>query len=68
MIVNILDPDIIVLGGGVSNLPHLYRDLPERMRPFVFGDVFATPIVPAKHGDSSGVFGAARLWDAAGEG
>lgn len=68
MIVNILDPDIIVLGGGVSNLPHLYRDLPERMRPFVFGDVFATPIVPAKHGDSSGVFGAARLWDAAGGG
>ncbi len=50
----------------MSNLPHLYRELPERMRPFVFGDVFTTPIVPAKHGDSSGVFGAARLWDADG--
>ncbi|MCX7683650.1 MAG: ROK family protein [Acetobacteraceae bacterium] len=65
MIVNILDPDIIVLGGGVSNLRHLYRDLPGLMRPWVFGDVFSTPVVPAKHGDSSGVFGAARLWDEA---
>lgn len=64
MIVNILDPDIIVLGGGVSNMRHLYRDLPALMRPWVFGDVFTTPVVQASHGDSSGVFGAARLWDA----
>ncbi|MFN6955018.1 MAG: ROK family protein [Acetobacteraceae bacterium] len=63
MIVNILDPDIIVLGGGASNMRHLYRDVPGLMRPWVFGDVFTTPVVQAKHGDSSGVFGAARLWD-----
>ena len=66
MIVNILDPDVIVLGGGVSNMQHLYRELPDLMRPWVFGDVFRTPVVQAAHGDSSGVFGAARLWDDAG--
>jgi fructokinase len=63
MVVNILDPDVIVLGGGASNMRHLYRDVPGLMRPWVFGDVFATPVVQARHGDSSGVFGAARLWD-----
>ena len=64
MIVNILDPDVIVLGGGLSNMAHLYRDVPPLMARHVFGDVARTPIVAAKHGDSSGVFGAARLWDA----
>lgn len=63
MIVNILDPDIIVLGGGASNMRHLYREVPGLMRPWVFGDVFRTQVVQARHGDSSGVFGAARLWD-----
>ena len=64
LIANILDPDVIVLGGGLSNMQHLYADLPGLMAPHVLGDVARTPIVQAKHGDSSGVFGAARLWDA----
>ncbi|MBR0662430.1 ROK family protein [Neoroseomonas oryzicola] len=64
MIANILDPDVIVLGGGLSNMQHLYAEVPPLMARHVFGDVARTPIVQAKHGDSSGVFGAARLWDA----
>lgn len=64
MITNILDPDVIVLGGGLSNMAHLYRDVPALMARHGFGDVARTPLVQAKHGDSSGVFGAARLWDA----
>jgi len=64
MIANILDPDVIVLGGGLSNMAHLYRDVPGLMARHGFGDVARTPVVQAKHGDSSGVFGAARLWDA----
>jgi len=63
LIANILDPDVIVLGGGLSNMQHLYADVPPLMARHVFGDVARTPIVQAKHGDSSGVFGAARLWD-----
>jgi len=63
LIANILDPDVIVLGGGLSNMRHLYADVPPLMARHVFGDVSRTPIVQAKHGDSSGVFGAARLWD-----
>ena len=65
MITNILDPDVIVLGGGLSNMAHLYRDVPGLMVRHGFGDVARTPVVQARHGDSSGVFGAARLWDAA---
>lgn len=65
MIVNILDPDVIVLGGGLSNMRHLYAEVPPLMARHVFGDVSRTPVVPARHGDSSGVFGAARLWDPA---
>ena len=61
---NLLDPDAIVLGGGVSNLPHLYEVLPELMRPYIFSDAFSPNIVRAKHGDSSGVRGAAWLWPA----
>jgi fructokinase len=61
-VTNLLDPDAIVLGGGLSNLPHLYTDLPGLMRPFVFSDSFNANIVQAKHGDSSGVRGAAWLW------
>ncbi len=59
---NILDPDAVVLGGGLSNLPHLYETLPGLMRPYIFSDVCAPRIVQAKHGDSSGVRGAAWLW------
>jgi fructokinase len=61
-VVNILDPDVIVLGGGMGNVARLYQDLPRLMPPFVFSDVFTTPIRPPVHGDSSGVRGAAWLW------
>lgn len=60
-VVNILDPDAIVLGGGLSNLGHLYQDLPDAMRGHVFSDSFATPIVKNELGDSAGVIGAAWL-------
>ncbi|MDE1897095.1 MAG: ROK family protein [Rhodospirillales bacterium] len=63
-ITNLLDPDCIVLGGGVSNMAHLYEQLPGLMRPYVFSDHVAPNIVKAKHGDSSGVRGAAWLWPA----
>ena len=62
VIVNILDPDVIVLGGGLSNMPHLYEAVPAAMKGYVFSDFVDTPIVRAKHGDSSGVRGAAWLW------
>ena len=61
-VVNLLDPDAIVLGGGLSNMPHLYDALPRLIPRHIFSDVFATPIRAARHGDSSGVLGAARLW------
>ena len=61
MVVNILDPDVIVLGGGISNLPFLYEQLPNTMQPWIFGGEFSTPIKAAMHGDSSGVRGAAWL-------
>jgi fructokinase len=61
-IINVLDPDVIVLGGGVSNIARLYRRVPPLLKPFVFSDSADTPIVPARHGDSSGVRGAAWLW------
>lgn len=61
-IVNVLDPDAIVLGGGVSNIGTLYDLVPSRLAPYVFSDVVTTPIVQATHGDSSGVRGAAWLW------
>jgi fructokinase len=61
---NLLDPDAIVLGGGLSNLPHLYKLLPGLMRPYIFSDVASPNILQAKHGDSSGVRGAAWLWPA----
>lgn len=59
---NLLDPEVIVLGGGLSNMPHLYNDLPGLMAPYVFSDHVGTKIVPPKHGDASGVRGAAWLW------
>ncbi len=61
-ITNIFDPDVIVLGGGLSNLPHLYSEVPELMTPYVFSDSFTARILPNTHGDSSGVRGAAWLW------
>jgi fructokinase len=63
MVVNILDPDVIVLAGGLSNMAHLYEAMPRLMPRHVFSDHAETPVLRARHGDSSGVFGAARLWD-----
>jgi fructokinase len=63
-VVDVLDPDVIVLGGGVSNLPHLYDDVPRLLSRRVFSDRVDTRLVRAKHGDSSGVRGAAWLWPA----
>jgi fructokinase len=62
-VINLLDPDVIVLGGGLSGLAGLYRNLPACCGPHVFSDDFRTRIVPPAHGDSSGVRGAAWLWD-----
>lgn len=62
MISNIVDPDVFVLGGGLSNVAELYVRLEEAMRPFIFCDRWQARIVPAQWGDSSGVRGAARLW------
>ena len=62
VIVDVLDPDVIVLGGGMSNVDELYDRLPAAIEPLVFSDVFETPIRRAVHGDSSGVRGAAWLW------
>ena len=61
-IINVLDPDVIVLGGGVSNIPRLYADVPAALPRYVFSDVIRTRIVRAAFGDSSGVRGAALLW------
>jgi len=61
-VVNILDPDVIVLGGGMSNVDRLYQTLPQLIKPWVFGGECETPIRKAIHGDSSGVRGAAWLW------
>ena len=61
-VINLLDPDAIVLGGGLSNMDHLYTELPRLIPRHVFSDVIATPILRNWHGDSSGVRGAAWLW------
>ena len=62
VIVDVLDPDVIVLGGGMSNVDELYERLPAAIEPLLFSDMFETPIRRAVHGDSSGVRGAAWLW------
>ncbi len=61
-VINILDPDVIVLGGGLSNLDRLYDRVPRLWQAHVFSDAVATRLVQARHGDSSGVRGAAWLW------
>lgn len=61
-VINVLDPDAIVLGGGMSQVPLLYREVPLLWTRYVFSDHVATPLLAAKHGDSSGVRGAAWLW------
>jgi fructokinase len=63
-VINLLDPDAIVLGGGLSNMEHLYQDIPRLLPRHVFSDVMTTPVLRNLHGDSSGVRGAAWLWPA----
>jgi predicted NBD/HSP70 family sugar kinase len=65
-VVNLLDPDVIVLGGGVSNLRRLYERVPALWHQFVFSDRVDTRLVPPRYGDASGVRGAAWLWDRSG--
>ena len=61
-VINLLDPDVIVMGGGASQISRIYKNVPALLREYVFGKEADTPLVPAKHGDSSGVRGAAWLW------
>lgn len=61
-VINILDPDTIVLGGGMSNVDYLYKRVPELWGEYIYSDHIATELVPPRHGDSSGVRGAAWLW------
>ncbi len=60
-VVNVLDPDVIVVGGGLSNVARFYQTVPPLMKPHIFGDKFNTRLVQNRHGDSSGVRGAAWL-------
>jgi predicted NBD/HSP70 family sugar kinase len=65
-VINVLDPDVIVLGGGMSNIERLYETVPRLWGEWVFaagsGETVRTRLVPPRHGDSSGVRGAAWLW------
>lgn len=61
-VINVVDPDVIVLGGGMSNLKHLYTRVPERWAEYVFSDRVDTRLVPPRHGPASGARGAAWLW------
>jgi fructokinase len=63
-VINVLDPDVIVLGGGLSHIESLYTQVPMIWGDFVFSDAVQTALVKARHGDSSGVRGAAWLWPA----
>jgi fructokinase len=65
-VINLLDPDVIVIGGGLSRVQRIYQNVPQRWAPWVFSDRIETRLVPAMHGDSSGVRGAAWLWPEAG--
>jgi len=65
-VINVLDPDVIVIGGGLSNIDAIYEQVPRLWTRWVFsagvGEVIRTRLVRARHGDSSGVRGAAWLW------
>ncbi len=63
-VINVIDPDVVVLGGGLSNIDRLYQNITAQWASYVFSDVVLTKLVKAKHGDSSGVRGAAWLWHA----
>jgi predicted NBD/HSP70 family sugar kinase len=62
-VINVLDPDVIVLGGGMSNVARLYTEVPRLWKRHVFSDHVNTRLAPPVHGDSSGVRGAAWLWE-----
>ena len=62
LVINIIDPEVVVLGGGLSNFDRLYTEVPKIWGNWIFSDQVRTKLVPAKHGDSSGVRGAAWLW------
>jgi fructokinase len=62
VVLNLLDPDVVVLGGGISRLTRLYESVPRLWQAWAFSDRIATPLRPPLHGDSSGVRGAAWLW------
>jgi fructokinase len=62
-VINILDPDVVVLGGGLSNIERLYTSVPRAWAPYIFSDRVDTRLVRATHGDASGVRGAAWLWN-----
>ncbi len=62
-VINVFDPHVIVLGGGLGNVRRLYREVPRLWGEYVFSDAVDTKLVPPKHGDSSGVRGAAWLWE-----
>jgi fructokinase len=61
-VINILDPDTVVLGGGLSNVASFYESVPQLWRQHIFSDSVQTRLLPAQFGDASGVRGAARLW------
>ena len=61
--VNILDPDVIVCGGGMSEIDDIYNEIPKRIISYIASNFFLTPIIKATHGSSSGVRGAAHLWN-----
>lgn len=63
-LINVLDPDVLVFGGGLSRYERIYREIPKKLPQYVFGGEVETPLVQAKYGDSSGVRGAAWLWPA----
>jgi fructokinase len=63
-VINLLDPEVIVLGGGLSGIERLYEAVPRLLPAYVFGGEVETAILPPRHGDSSGVRGAAWLWRA----
>ena len=62
VVINVLDPDAIVVGGGLSALDGVYRGVPRRLPRYVFSDTVRTPIRAPRHGAASGVRGAAWLW------
>jgi len=62
-VINILDPDVIILGGGMGNIKRLYKHVPDLWGQYIFSDVVNTQLKAPVHGDSSGVRGAAWLWN-----